>query len=172
MAGRPKKASIVLTSMDDCTATMAGLLVAVTELEKLVATRDQAVAAASARYEVDIDSWRAKKADLELALRNYYMAHVEEMEHGGRKSVQLPNGVMGRRLSPPKLTLLNRAWTWAASLVKLRSKYGERFLRTRDPEIDKDLVKAELDEAGLKEVGLAIDQDEVFFAEPARLPEL
>ena len=51
----------------------------------------------------------------------------------------------------------------------LREKFGDRFLRTRDPEVDKDLVKAELPAAELGVYGLKLDQDETFYAEPARL---
>ena len=52
----------------------------------------------------------------------------------------------------------------------LRERFGDRFLRLADPEIDKDLVKSELTSEQLGDCGLRLDQDERFFAEPARLP--
>lgn len=169
---RPKKATLELSSVDDCTAAMARLLIAETELEKLVAVRDQKVAAASAEFEGDIDRYKSQKAELVTALQTYYMAHLPEMESDGKKHFDLPNGVIGRRMAPPKLALLNRSWTWASVLVRLREMFGTKFLRMRDPEVDKDLVKARLDEDQLRDVGLRLEQDETFYAEPARLPDV
>lgn len=169
-AGRPKKAEIELRSIEDCTTAMGSLLTAVTEIEKVVAARDQRVAAVSAEYEPQIDEWRGKKANLEAAVQAYYMAHIEELEKDGRRSYELMNGVMGRRMTPPALRPLNRSWTWGVIVVKLRERFGARFLRTREPEIDKDLVKAEIAVEELKALGLRLVQDEVFYAEPARMP--
>ncbi|MCC6301788.1 MAG: host-nuclease inhibitor Gam family protein [Gammaproteobacteria bacterium] len=168
---RPKKPTLTLNTIDDCTAAMASLLVAETELEKLTATRDQDVAATSAMYEPAIDKFRARHSELTLALKTYYYAHLPECEQDGAKHLQLPNGVMGRRLNPPKLVPLSRNWTWAAILVRLRERFGSRFLRTRDPEIDRDLVKSELTEEQLHDVGLDLAQDETFYASPNRLPD-
>ena len=169
--GRPKKASIELGSIDDCTRAMGELLVAVTDLEILTAESDLARAAASQKFESRMDDARARKADLEMALRNYYYAHLAEVEQGGVKHKVLANGVMGRRDNPPKLALKNRSWSWASVLIVLKEKFGDRFLRTRDPEVDKDLVKAELPAAELGAYGLKLDQDETFYAEPSRMPE-
>ena len=168
---RPKKASVVLGSIEECTRAMSGLLVAITDLETLTAERDLAVAAASQRFEAGMDDAKLRRDDLSAALRTYYMAHVDEIETDGRRSIQLANGVMGRRLSPPALKLANRSWTWAAVLIRLRAKFGARFLRTRDPEIDKDLVKAELAIEELRALGLKLEQDETWYAEPSRMPE-
>jgi phage host-nuclease inhibitor protein Gam len=167
---RPKKSTIELKSLDECTKAMADLLVATTDIETLTAERDRAVAAASAEFEAYLDGAKEKQADLTLALRDYYYAHVGELEKSGARSVQLVNGVMGRRTSPPKLMLLNRNWTWGTVLVRLRERFGARFLRLSEPEIDKDLVKAELAVEELKALGLRLDQDEKFYAEPTRLP--
>ena len=167
---RPKKAGMTLGSIDDCTQAMGDLLQAVTDLEVLTAERDMAVAAAGAKFEPIMDDAKTRRDTLQAALRDYYMAHVDELEKDGRRSIQLTNGRMGRRLAPPKLGLLNRSWTWGVVLVRLRERFGSRFLRLRDPEIDKDLVKAELTGEELTALGMKLDQDETFYAEPARLP--
>src|ERR1035441_5019463 len=108
---RPKKASVVLGSIDDCTRAMGELLVAITELEILTAESDRARALASAQFETRLDA--------------------AQMQKDGRDN-------------PTALKLKNRSWTWGSVLVVLREKFGDRYLRRRDPEIDKDLVKAEL----------------------------
>ena len=150
---------------------MAGLLVAVVSLEELEAQRALAVATASSTFEPRIDATRAQRDELLASLKAFYYAHLGEAEKDGKKSVQLANGVLGRRDNPPKLAPKNRSWTWGAILICLREKFGERFLRTREPEVDKDRVKAEIPAEELGNYGLKLDQDETFFAEPARLPE-
>src|ERR1022692_714395 len=168
---RAKKASVVLGSIDDCTRAMGELLVAITELEILTAESDRARALASAQFETRLDAAHMQKDGLEMALRDYYYTHLAEVEQGGVKHKQLANGVMGRRDNPTALKLKNRSWTWGSVLVVLREKFGDRYLRRRDPEIDKDLVKAELPADDLGAYGLKLEQDETFYAEPTRLPE-
>jgi phage host-nuclease inhibitor protein Gam len=165
---RPKKASAELASIDDCNEALHELLLITLKLEGLTADRDRERAAVDARFEGLIDTATARKKDLDMQLQQYYMAHLDQVEKDGKRSLGLYWGVIGRRMSPPALKLLNKSWTWRTVLIKLREKFGDRFIRTKDPEVDKDLVKAELDDARLRECGLKLDQDEAFFAEPDR----
>jgi phage host-nuclease inhibitor protein Gam len=167
---RPKKSSMELLSLDECTRAMGKLLTVTLQLEKLIANRDLGVAQVQASYEKPLDALRAEASDLELAMQNYYMSHVSDIEKGGKKSLQLQNGIMGRKLSPAKLVLLNKSWTWASVLTKLRIGFGDRFIRQADPEVAKDTIKAELPEGQMADYGLKLHQDENFYAEPARLP--
>jgi uncharacterized protein YdeI (YjbR/CyaY-like superfamily) len=48
---RPKKSTIELKSLDECTKAMADLLVATTDIETLTAERDRAVAAQTSAEE-------------------------------------------------------------------------------------------------------------------------
>lgn len=171
---RPKKPSGELGSVEECNAAMQRVLLLTLQLEGLRADRDQAIAQMSAKYEPSIDKALAEKQDIEAQLQQYYMAHLREVEKDGKRSLALYWGTIGRRATPPALRLLNKSWTWRTVLVKLREKYGSRFLRMREPEPDKDLVKAELDTDALRECGLKLDQDEVFFCEPdrQRAPEI
>jgi hypothetical protein len=51
----------------------------------------------------------------------------------------------------------------------VREAFGDRYLhKPKDPEVDKDLVKAEIAEGDLGKYGLKLDQDETFYAEPER----
>ena len=170
--GRPKKAGRELKSLEECTAAMGELLVAQTDLEAATANRDREVAVVQKRYEGDMDDARARAGEALAALQAYYYGHLSEVEKDGVKHCQLANGVMGRRDSPAKLALKNRAWTWGSVLVLLREKFGDRYLRVKAPEIDKDLVKAEIAEEDLGEMGMKLEQDETWYAEPARLPEV
>jgi hypothetical protein len=168
---RPKKASVVLGSIDDCTRAMGELLVTITELEILTAESDRARAAASAQFEKRLDAAHAQKAGLEMALRDYYYTHLAEVEQGGVKHKQLANGVMGRRDNPAALKPLNRQWTWAAILQAVTTGLGIPYLRIREPELDKDKLKT-LGNEKLRNFGMKLEIDETFYAEPARLPEV
>ena len=170
--GRPKKLA-ELQSVEDCTRAMGDLLSAATDIEVLTAERDLAVASASATFETRLDDARTRKADAETALERYYYAHITEIEAAGVKHCQLANGVIGRRMHPPKLMPLNRKWTWKAICAAVRGAWGLKYFHpAKEPEIDKDLVKASLTDEQLRGVGLKVDSEETFYAEPARLPAL
>lgn len=168
---RPRKATGTLESLQQCTEALRTMLVATTEIERLQAERDASMARLFKTYERDLARQVEIKSDLELQLQQYYMTHLKEIEKDGKKSIELTYGVMGRRLAPAALKLLNKAWTWTAALVSLRERFGDRYLRKRDPEIDKDLVKAEIPEADLANYGLQIKQEENFYIELQRPAE-
>ncbi|MDE2097830.1 MAG: host-nuclease inhibitor Gam family protein [Patescibacteria group bacterium] len=166
--GRPKKATKDLASVEQCEAAMYRLLLATLELEKLVADRDEHVARVQRSYESDINPLTDEVADLTAQLQQYYVLHLDKIEQAGKKSLQLQYGVMGRRLSPKKLQLLNKSWTWSAVLVKLREIFGDRFIRTFDPEVDKEKIKSEMEAEYFRQCGLKLHQDENFYVEVAR----
>ncbi len=169
--GRPKKIQRELLTVEDCTAAMGRLLAATIEAEKVVAERDLAIAAASARFEPRLDEARQTAAEMTAALEGYYYAHVQEIEASGRKSLQLVNGVMGRRDNPPALKPLNRRWTWAAIKQAVRAGLGLEYLRQPEPELDRDKLKT-LGNEKLREFGMKVESDETFYIEPERLPEV
>lgn len=170
--GRPRKSTgAELQSIDDCTRTMATLLVAITDIEALIAERDLAIAGAQARFEQILDDARARRIEAEVALKNYYYAHLAEIEKGGTKHLQLENGMIGRRYNPPALKPLNRSWSWASIKVKVRELWNSKYFHEpKEPELDKDKLK-ELSAEELKKAGLRLHNDETFYAEPARPPE-
>jgi phage host-nuclease inhibitor protein Gam len=169
--GRPKKAGMVLASLEECSRAMGDLVVAQTQLEGLVAERDQEVARIQTRFEKSIDTAKTQAGALKQALEDYYYAHIPEIEKDGRKSIDLANGRMGRRMHPEALKPLNRSWTWARILDLMKVQFGNRFLRVKE-ELDRDLIKAELAAEELKQLGLKLEADETFYVEPARLPEV
>lgn len=166
---RPKKATRELISRDEAEAAMYRLLIATLEREKKEAARDMQVAAAQKMFEKCIDEHIREQADCEAQLQNYYLTHIAEIEVDGARSLKLGYGTIGRRTSPAALKLLNKSWNWAAVKVKLRALFGATYFHVpAAPEIDKDRVKAELDEHRLRECGLQLHQDEKFYAEVQR----
>lgn len=169
---RPKKPTIELTSLAECNEALGDLGRATSDLKILGAERDLAVAAAQAKFEDRMDEAKARKADLEKALEVYYYTHLAEVEQDGKKHVQLANGRIGRRDNPPKLRPLNRKWSWDAIENAVRALFGpKRFFRQPPPELDKEALKAaKLAIEELKQLGLKLEAEETFYAEPAALP--
>ena len=166
---RPKKAACTLQSMEDCTRTMGELLLANVEIAAIEDEQALAVAGAQAKFETRLDAARENRAALEAALREYYYAHLAEMEDGGnRKHCKLANGVMGRRFGAGKLAPLNRSWTWDKIKSAVRALHGLKFFRAADPELDKQAIKDKLDAEQQAKVGLRVKNEETFYAEPAR----
>jgi hypothetical protein len=167
-----------LQSIEECDAAMYRLLIATLEREKLECARDAQVAAAQKIFALDIDKAVKAQAEEEARLQQFYLTHLEICEAGGRKSLRLNYGVMGRRASPEALRLANKSWTWAAVLTKLQSMFPGQFVRLAEPEIDKDKVKADFERGMLADFGMKIERGETFYAElraldsPASLREL
>ncbi len=166
--GRPRKASVRLGSLSACDQAMRDLLAATLRREALEGQMEAEIAAAKWAHERGIAAAVEEAKDLECALQQYWLEHVEDLESNGRRSVEMYWGVMGRRASPPALKLLNKSWTWAAVMERLREKFGTKYLRLKEAEVDKDAVKAGIAEERLNQFGLKLAQDEVFFAEPDR----
>jgi phage host-nuclease inhibitor protein Gam len=165
---RPRKASGELNSLAECTDAMRRLLLAATRKERIQAERDETMARLFKTYEKDLTAAVEEEKDLTLQLQQYYMAHMKECEIGGRKSIELTYGVIGRRTVPASLRLLNKAWTWPAVLVRLREAFGDAYVRKFDPEIDKEAVKSKIPEADLALYGLKLEQGQTFYIELTR----
>lgn len=169
---RPKKARFEIGSRDEANAKLGELREITAELDLVLAKRDRLVARASARYETQINEKKAAAADIETALKSFYYGHISEIEAGGEKFLQLGNGRIGRRDTPPALKPLNRFWGWDAIKGALKAKFGmEYFHPAKEPEVDKEKLKAaRLAVQELKDLGLKVEADEKFYAEPAVLP--
>lgn len=163
---------LTLNSIKDCTKSMGELLAAQLEIERLTAKRDAKVQEVCGALEVEIRIARRNATKHEEALTSYYEAHAKELElETGKKSYQLPNGEIGRRLGGKKLSTFGK-WTWETALEKLQSLWpGEYILPPAPPEVNKTLVKAKLKPEELKLCGLEIVQEDSFYANPARPPD-
>jgi hypothetical protein len=158
---RPKKTSAVLETVEDARVAARKLLLVTIEREKFQGACEMAITGIRKQYEKPICDATEKEKDLHEQLRQFMLT---QKPADGKKSIDLVYTTIGLRKSPASLKLLNKAWTWAAVLVKLREKFGAKYLRTKDPEVDKDLVKAHIAEEDLAEFGLKLDDDnEEFF---------
>ncbi len=94
----------------------------------------------------------------------YAEAHRDELtNHGKRKTVEVPTGTFGWRMTPPAVTLRGIEQI----LGSLKSLKLGRFIRTQE-EVDKEAMLKEPDVAKTVK-GVSIGQHEEFVAKPAEL---
>ena len=164
---KKKNIIYVLKSLEECERVMTEIWAATAARKLHAGNMDAEIAVAREKHGPAIAELDGAIDRLTEELQQYYMSHLAELEGEGKKSIELRHGVMGRRLSPPALKLLTKAWKWATVAVRLEDVFGDRFLRQADPEADKEAIKAaDLAPEDLRLCGLKIEQDEVFFAEP------
>lgn len=91
-------------------------------------------------------------------------------EFDKQRSREFQFGVIGFRISPPKVVLLNRKYNMKTVIELVKRVFSNGYLRIKE-ELDKETILADysqqkLDDSKLAAIGLKIDQDETFFVEP------
>ncbi len=140
-----------LHSLDDCSRVLLWIGSLDIAIERHQGQCDRVVLKARQSAREIADPLVARKAALAAQLELYYTRHAGEIEAGGKKSVELTVGRIGRRQSTALKPLSK--WTWAKVLQCLKSS-GSRFIRTKD-EVDRDgLSAAGLTDEQLSNFGL------------------
>lgn len=90
-------------------------------------------------------------------------------EFGTQKSLKLTHGVFGFRTGQNSLVTLGKT-AWDKAVEKVRSVLGADFIRNK-PEVNKEAIlsafsEGKLEPEKLREAGLRVKKDEVFFIEP------
>lgn len=151
---------------DSAMDTIATLQV---RLRILEGKRDKDIQRARDAHAPEIDAASDQlKATLALA-EKYAAEHRAEICPPGRKSNESALAVFGFRLGNPTLKTLSKRWTWESVLEAVRTKFKGRFVRTKE-ELDKDALKAQLDDEQLASVGCRIEQREDFYVEAKEQP--
>ncbi|MDP1815175.1 MAG: host-nuclease inhibitor Gam family protein [Leadbetterella sp.] len=117
-----------------------------------------------AKAMADVKPHQEKVSQLVEGLFAYAEAHRDELTDGGkRKTVEVPTGTFGWRMTPPAVSLRG-----VKSILKsLKSLKLKRFIRTKE-EVDKGAMLKEPDVAKTV-TGVSISQREEFVAKPAVL---
>jgi phage host-nuclease inhibitor protein Gam len=96
-------------------------------------------------------------------------------EFSAERLIDCPHARIGYRETPPRVERASRRWTWTeASIALAATAWGSRYLRTPEPEIDKETILADLATLpveDLHEVGIKIVQGERFYIEAHGQPE-
>jgi phage host-nuclease inhibitor protein Gam len=112
-------------------------------------TSEKIIEIASA--EIDIESW------CELNKNQFETVRSKELTHG----------TVGFRITPSKVSTLNRKYTWATVLELMKKfKWAAKFIRTKE-EPDKELLlksisAGEVDDVKLAAIGLKVNKQDKF----------
>jgi phage host-nuclease inhibitor protein Gam len=126
------------------------------------------------------DKYRAPLAEVDRLLQ-METAWVEAWakqnpeEFSGERLLECPHAQIGFRMMPPRVERASRRWSWADATAALaETAWGQRYLRTAAPEIDKEAILADLANLPteeLRQAGIKIAQGERFFIEAHERPE-
>ncbi len=117
-----------------------------------------------AKAMVDDEPHQEKISQLVEGLFAFAEAHRDELTDGGkRKTVEVPTGTFGWRMTPPSVKLRDVE----SILESLKSLKLNRFIRTKE-EVDKEAMLKEPRVAKTVK-GVSISQHEEFVAKPAEL---
>lgn len=137
-----------------------------TERRKIAAARDAKIQDVQDRYAPEIEDLDRQIDQLASLAEKYAETHRDAVLPTKAKSQSTGLATYGFRLGQPTLVLLNRKWSWEAVAEAIKATFAGRYIRTKET-IDKDSLKAELDEAQLAGVGCRIQQNDTFYIEPA-----
>jgi len=161
----PKKAVIAVPkSLEEAAQFLAHIGEEQRAADKIRSGFNAKVEKLKATVMADTKPHQEKISQLVEGLFAYAEAHRDELtDKGKRKTVKVPTGTFGWRMTPPAISLRNVK----SILESLKSLGLERFIRTKE-EIDKEVMLKE-PEVATTVKGVSIGQHEEFVAKPAEL---
>jgi hypothetical protein len=124
--------------------------------------RDEAKLSADTVFKAMADPILTSRDAIAEEMEIYFKANRKEID---KKSIELDFGRAGMRLSPPKLAL-RKGWKWERVLAAVKAKFADwsPFISVKEA-LNKEVLKANLTESVLADIGLKLKQDEEFFIE-------
>ena len=161
----PKKVVVAVPkSLGEATQFLAQIGGEQRATDKIQSDLNTRVEEMKAKAMSDAEPHQKNVSQLVEGLFAYAEAHRDELTDGGkRKTVEVPTGIFGWRMTPPAVSLRD-----VESILKsLKSLRLKRFIRTKE-EVDKEAMLKEPDVAS-KVKGVSIGQREEFVAKPTEL---
>lgn len=161
----PKKVVIpVPKSLEEATKFLAEIGQEQRATDKIQLGLNAAVDKLKVQALAGVEPHQRKVSQLVEGLFAFAEAHRDELTNGGkRKTVEVPTGTFGWRMTPPAVKLHN-----VESILKfLKSLKLKRFIRTKE-EVDKEAMLKEPEVAKTVK-GVSIGQHEEFVAKPSEL---
>lgn len=156
-----------IISPQDAEAAFAELAKSDARLQQITAQMDLQISKIREKNQDEMSELNEVIEDKKEYLSVYASQHPELFAKA--KSIEMVHGKIGFRTGTPKLKNL-KGFTWA-SVLNLVKEYMPQFVRTKD-ELDKESLIAERDNPEVsekfKKIGVCVDQDETFFAEPKK----
>jgi phage host-nuclease inhibitor protein Gam len=159
-----KSLTIAIASRSEAEQVINEMATLANEIAGLNAEMDAHIIAIKENYSPIVASRELQLEQRAADLEAWAIANPSEF--GKKKSIEFLNGTLGFRTGTPKLSLLNRKWTWD-TVTEAVCRLLPNFIRNK-PEVDKAGIiasAAELEEF-LPQVGLKVTQGESFFVEP------
>ena len=102
-------------------------------------------------------------------LEAFYKTQRKKVEADGKRSIDLNHGRLGMRRGKPTLKLL-KGWKWDKVLTAIKERWAKKHdllaaLVSTKESVNKEGVKAHLQDEDLAQVGLCVKQDDEFFFE-------
>ena len=161
----PKKAVIAVPkSLDEAAQFLAQIGKEQRAVDKIQSDLNAKVDALKVTAMAGAEPHQQKVTQLVEGLFAFAETHREKLTDGGkRKTVEVPTGTFGWRMTPPAVSLRGVE----AILESLKSLKLKRFIRIKE-EVDKDALLKEPDVAKTIK-GVSITQHEDFIAKPSEL---
>lgn len=161
----PKRPVIAVPkNLDEATRFLAEIGKEQRATDEIQSNLNTTVDELKAKAMADSKPHQEKVSQLVEGLFAYAETHRNELTNDGkRKTVEVPTGTFGWRLTPPAVALRDVK----AIMKNLKALKLERFIRTKE-EIDKEAM---LKEPGVAKTvkGVSINQHEEFVAKPTEL---
>jgi phage host-nuclease inhibitor protein Gam len=143
------------------------------KLQSMKATHEAAVAALNTEFDRQTADLVAQIGGLEASAQLFAETHRElfpEEPNDGPRSRTYRNATVGFRWNPVKVEKRVNKDTFEAIAERLGElKWGAKYLREFDPEVNKDALiqdQATLTEAQLAQAGIRFSRGETFFIKP------
>jgi len=161
----PKKVVIAVPkSLDEAAEFLAQIGEEQRATDKIRSDINTKVEKLKAKAMADVKPYQEKISQLVEGLFAYAEAHRDELTDGGKhKTVKVPTGIFGWRMTPSAVSLRNVK----SILESLKSLGLKRFIRTKE-EIDKEAMLKESEVASTVK-GVSVSQREEFIAKPTEL---
>ncbi|MFA7097761.1 MAG: host-nuclease inhibitor Gam family protein [Gammaproteobacteria bacterium] len=177
MATRKKTPRTTIKTRDDLEGVFGEYATLVIELDRLTAQMELEIAAVRKKYEDRLAARKEPAEALFADLQAY--ATLNPDVFGDKRSIELLHGTLGFRTCPPRVLQVPGVKV-EHTLAAIDARMGGQWMRVRR-DLDKAAVLASVAQAreagpeaadrmaaDLAAVGLRVEQDEVFFAEPKR----
>lgn len=180
MATTKRQKKVVLNGVSKQQAEEAMKEYAEAYAEKLGLAAEMDLRLAEVRQEYakqleDVDN-RMKES---FELMNAYANENRDQEFSKKKSMELMHGTIGYRTGTPKLKTM-KGFTWASCTTLAARLLPGLYMRTKEPEIAKDMILADRneehvtllsgDEGSMKDAlercGMYVVQEDTFYVEP------
>jgi phage host-nuclease inhibitor protein Gam len=169
MSKREKIVPCVIASREGLESVVADVVRLKLEHVRATVALEQEIAALQEKYQERLLNLAKQIEIKEAGVYVYCPGHRKEL-FPEKKSIDMLLAVVGFRDNPPSVGKLANKDTWSAIARRLQLlSWGEEYLSTSDPEVDKKKIlsdRARLTAEQLKEAGLKIEQEENFYIEP------